>query len=926
MANYIYTACTDPSISGITSANTSNYIIGYDNTTLQLTGCMSYAGQTTLLDATIEIVAEGFSDCNDCLSDTNAYRFVSCCDSISYNYFIPNSGATAYTFGEVYVMDGVCFTLDCEYTGGPVVGTFTGTTSFTTCSACTESFICPTPTPTPTLTQTPTPTPSLTDYQIQLCCTGDYVVISGYTGTLTISSVYYFNGTGINECATVVPYSGTGSVILATDLSFVSPQLSCELCEAPPCSPTPTPTVTMTPTVTPTVTYTPTPTPTTSVTPTPTRIRPAGQYQFSACCSPYEVFKLTDVPEGSINEGEVYEINTVGFSGCATVIIWTNSGSTYSGVGALATGPYVDCSSCEVCPTATPTVTPTNTVTPTVTPTITATPPPCLDTNWIIWTGATGGYFDLIGGGTIDLTSVSPGSALQSVFGYSRLVCPDKNPSGNVQGIQNAGTYTYTFSQPVTNPLLAVYSLGRDVPSPITASLSADTAFTVYCSGTSNPSYAITYDLLNQSFSGTEGYGIVQFVGTVTQINLNYSPFEQYTQLSWGIPCIGIPPSPTPTPTVTQTPTVTPTITKTPTQTPTPTKTPSYPTQCGGPCLEVRLENLSTTSISEVSYRDCLDNDIVIILAPAEIVFVCYCEGSLIVPSGVNAVLTGNECSPWSPSPTPSNNPTPTPTPTIPDNPTGCTISTYCLDTNYSGLSSYDGTYVTGGTYNGYYYYTLSGGTGYIFYDGGKWCLSNSLGGSCLLSGKEPCNDECPDLCDDLFVSGSCTTTTTTTTIPFDFNAYFDCAPSPTPVVSPSYTPQPTRTPTPTPSINPCNGTAIDITIIVTGTTTTTTSTTTTTTSRDVGVSGETTYTISEVTVICPSETYELEDCVTGDFYYIYNEPKFGTIALPTGTVFKAYINNVLTCVTFTGLSSTSPNSYLGTITNVYGTDCSSCS
>jgi hypothetical protein len=57
----------------------------------------------------------------------------------------------------------------------------------------------------------------------------------------------------------------------------------------------------------------------------------------------------------------------------------------------------------------------------------------------------------------------------------------------------------------------------------------------------------------------------VQFVGTVTSITLNYLPFEQYTQLSWGIPCIGIPLTPTPTPTPTITPTVTPTITPTPT-------------------------------------------------------------------------------------------------------------------------------------------------------------------------------------------------------------------------------------------------------------------------------------------------------------------------------------------------------------------------
>jgi uncharacterized protein (DUF2141 family) len=231
------------------------------------------------------------------------------------------------------------------------------------------------------------------------------------------------------------------------------------------------------------------------------------------------------------------------------------------------------CLSCEIptptptttpTPTVTPTITPTNTITPTITPTKTATPTitpsitptsVCLDTNWITWTGASGGTFSLIGGGTIELTSSSTGATTnQSVFGYIDLVCPDKNPDTTVQALENVGLYTYTFSQPVTNPILAVYSLGSDSPSLITASLSADTAFTIYCSAATNPSLELTYDLLNQSFSGTEGYGIVQFVGTVTEINLYYSPFEQYTQLSWGIPCVGVPLTPTPTPTPTVTP------------------------------------------------------------------------------------------------------------------------------------------------------------------------------------------------------------------------------------------------------------------------------------------------------------------------------------------------------------------------------------
>jgi hypothetical protein len=132
--------------------------------------------------------------------------------------------------------------------------------------------------------------------------------------------------------------------------------------------------------------------------------------------------------------------------------------------------------------------------------------------------------------------------------------------------------------------LLAVYSLGLAY---YPVSLSADTPFTIYCSATSDPSYALTYDLINQSFTGSEGYGIVQFVGTVSTIKLSYSTFEQYTHLTWGIPCVGRPTptptkssTPTPTPTdpytgVTQTQTITPTSTPTYSQTPTNTQTPS---------------------------------------------------------------------------------------------------------------------------------------------------------------------------------------------------------------------------------------------------------------------------------------------------------------------------------------------------------------
>ena len=163
---------------------------------------------------------------------------------------------------------------------------------------------------------------------------------------------------------------------------------------------------------------------------------------------------------------------------------------------------------------------------------------PCTGTKWINWTGATGGNFALDGGGTVSLTSTSSNpTAIQSVFGYNRLLCPDKNPNTTAQGINLTGTYTYTFSQPVLNPLLAIYSLGRSNPGPITVTMSADTPFSIYCNTVSEPDFQIVYNLPNQTFSGDEGYGIIQFTGLVTQIKLTYSPNENFTQLTWGLPC-----------------------------------------------------------------------------------------------------------------------------------------------------------------------------------------------------------------------------------------------------------------------------------------------------------------------------------------------------------------------------------------------------
>ena len=85
---------------------------------------------------------------------------------------------------------------------------------------------------------------------------------------------------------------------------------------------------------------------------------------------------------------------------------------------------------------------------------------------------------------------------------------------------------------------------------------------------------------------------------------------------------------------------------------------------------------------------------------------------------------------------------------------TGCTDDNFCFNTSFPSLSAYSGNYTKSITYyNGKNIYsggTISAAT--VFYDGNKWCLSTSLGGSCILSGKQPCSTDCPDICDSVLV------------------------------------------------------------------------------------------------------------------------------------------------------------------------------
>jgi hypothetical protein len=280
------------------------------------------------------------------------------------------------------------------------------------------------------------------------------------------------------------------------------------------------------------------------------------------------------------------------------------------------------------------------------------------------------------------------------------------------------------------------------------------------------------------------------------------------------------------------------------------------------------------------------------------------------------------------PQPTLTNTPTPSVTPTIGWN--YCPVEEYCLLTYFPDTDFYDGTYYSAGTYNNRTYYL--GDVGYIYYGNLQWCLSTTLGGDCILHGNYPYYGTCPDLCAEVFSSGTCVTTTSTTNPCniFDFNAYFDCDVSTTttttiPCSATSVNVTFSAYTTTTTTVNPCIGVGGSITISgYTTTTTTAPTTTTTTTQRNVVVSGDVIYTLVETVFVCNGQTYEFQNCNTNNLYYLDPSNTFAGVDLFTNYAYNMTINGVQGCYVFNGMSTISSNATVSIIDNWYP-DCSTC-
>jgi hypothetical protein len=290
-------------------------------------------------------------------------------------------------------------------------------------------------------------------------------------------------------------------------------------------------------------------------------------------------------------------------------------------------------------------------------------------------------------------------------------------------------------------------------------------------------------------------------------------------------------------------------------------------------------------------------------------------------------------------TPTPTiTSATPTVTPTPSTTPSGCTSTDFCLQTNLPSLSAYTGNYTEGSYYNNRPTYSGDGLTTAVIYyftstTENYWCLSDILGGSCILQGATPLYSSCPDISANFFNSGICPTPTPSPQpCDIDFVAYFDCdwEPIPTPSLSVDCDDVDFTftgfglTPTPSATVG-CSGKSVLFSVLQSTPTATPSQTPTETpVSSPIPAGGLVSFNIVNSPFNCVNVQI-LENCSTGERYYTVSNLVLGNNVVVPGTVIYATLNGTPMCVTYVGDTETlSPNTIVTDIQNVFG-DCSFC-
>ena len=827
--------------------------------------------------------------------------------------FVPN--ATVLIGGDCYRIGSTAV--------GPVLSNYY-TIAYDNCVQCTAANICASPSP--TQTQTPTPTPATEVYYIQECCLPN--TIWRVTSTTSLGwNIGETQGIKLGSPGGANPLDGCYEVIAPidkavgnyawnsiNDTSATYPDcLACASGPETPCptpSVSPTPTHTPTPTITPTTSNTPTLTPTTTntLTPTPTETAtPTATVTETPTETPTNTptntpsTTLTETPTNtpSVTPTET-PTNTPSVTPTETPTNTPSVSPTQTPTPSVSSSPGASQSATPT-PTETPTLTPS--ITPTETPTSTPTETPTL---------------------TPSITSTSTPTPTTPIGEYLFQDCCSP---GNLFRFTNVpGTFLVGDVYIISNSLdfegcaeVKTYSAIGPVYS------SAGVSFT---NSGGDCDACIAIDPCPSS-SPTP-------TPTVTPTpSITVSPSSSVTPT----PSITSSDTPTPTPSTSVTSTPTPSVSITPSVTVSPSPSSSSSAQiCIDNCLEYELTNVDEREIAYCYYIDCYGNENNIQLRPLDTTTICACEDSVIYPSSIVDIVTVGPCSPpeISQSSTPTPTPTPTLTPTVTASPGVCSENDFCLYTSLSSLSPYNGNYILIGSYNGRnLYYSTTNVPAYIYYNGTEWCLSLTVGGTCIVTGASPCYSLCPDILANYFNPGPCPSPTPTPVNcnNLDFNAYFDCDyvpyPSPTPsvpcdLVDMNVTAIPV-TPSPTPSSTvPGSGIVFDVTIVPPSSPSPT-PTMTSSPVRDIEIGGQITYRFFEQTFICVT-TKVLKDCNSELEYYSSSELVYDGVPVLTGVTFSASVGGQILCLTYLRNDDTfSPNLVIDEVTNIFG-NCTLCS
>jgi hypothetical protein len=127
------------------------------------------------------------------------------------------------------------------------------------------------------------------------------------------------------------------------------------------------------------------------------------------------------------------------------------------------------------------------------------------------------------------------------VFCHNNMSCQDKPPYGYDYKLGWwTSDRTFTFSSPVRDPILAVFSLARS-GTPIT--ISSSVAAQVYCNScTGDPCLASSYSngihqINSNTIESEEGFGIILFPGTHSSITISLTSNTDDGSYKWGLSC-----------------------------------------------------------------------------------------------------------------------------------------------------------------------------------------------------------------------------------------------------------------------------------------------------------------------------------------------------------------------------------------------------